>query len=85
MKFDKICVNSDTGHISGTGNNLVIVTRAQWEDYVSSKIRVGDKVKIEYAGTNGEVLCVGNRTVFIRLDDGHELSTAPEYITRIPQ
>ena len=83
---------SDSEKLLVTADNQLIrfepekvITRAQWDDYVSRKIRVGDKVKIEYAGTSGEVLCVGNRTVFIRLDDGHELSTAPEYITRIPQ
>lgn len=84
VKFEKICVNSDTGHLSGTGNDLVIVTRKQWGDYVSRKIRVGDKVKTR-RGNEVEVLFLTSDNAAVRYNSGAENMLPLGSLTRIPQ
>jgi len=80
----QICVNAETGYIDARGDNLVIITRAQWDDYVSRKIRVGDRVKTP-AGNEVEVLFVTDKTALIRYPKGDETSIALENLTRISQ
>lgn len=62
-----------------------IITRKMWDDYVSRKIRVGDKVRTE-DGFVAEVLFMTEKSGFIRYDeDGMEASHPLRYLTRVSE
>ena len=84
VKADKICINLKTGLLAGQGDNLVIITRAQWDDYVSRKIRVGDKAKT-LRGTVVRVLFVTHKTALVEYEDGTETSFDLTSLTRLSQ
>ena len=81
---DKICVNLKTGYLSANGDDLVIITRKQWDDYISRKIRVGDKVKSS-SGVVATVLYVGDKKAFVRTPDDIELTLRLERLTRVSE
>lgn len=80
---NQVCMGSD-GKLKTSGNDLMVITRAQWDDYVSRKIRVGDKVKT-HSCSEVEVLFVTDKTALVRYPKGAETSIALENLTRIPQ
>lgn len=82
---DKICVDLNSGYLSPNGDNLVIITRKQWDDYISRKIRVGDKVTVSQGSTVHEVLFIGKDTAFLRAESGFEGAALLNILTRIPQ
>ena len=82
---DKICVNLKTGYLSANGDDLVIITRKQWDDYISRKIRVGDKVTVSMGDTIHEVLFIGKDTAFLRAESGFEAAAALNILTRVSE
>lgn len=81
---DKICVNLKTGYLSANGDDLVIITRKMWDEYVSRKIRVGDKVKTQ-SGAVVTVLHIGEKSAFVRYGTGDELAVSLNRITRVSE
>ena len=82
--YDKICVSPESGYKASKGSDLVIITRAQWDDYISRKIRVGDK-----AMTPGEaevqVIFVTDKSALVRYVEGDEMLLPLHALTRLPQ
>ena len=83
-KSDNFCMKLSDGTGSWDADDIVIITRAQWDDYFSRKIRVGDKVKTP-AGNEVEVLFVTDKTALVRYPKGAETSMALEKLTRLSQ
>lgn len=81
---DKICVNLKTGYLSANGDDLVIITRKMWDDYISRKIRVGDKVKTQ-SGAVVTVLHIGEKNAFVRYNNGAELAVSLNRLTRVSE
>ena len=61
-----------------------IITRKMWDEYVSRKIRVGDKVKTP-SGELVTVLHIGERNAFVRYGTGDELSLSLGVLTRVSE
>ena len=61
-----------------------LITHAQWDDYVSRKIRVGDKAET-YGGKTVDVLFIGDVKAFVRHATGNEFSIPLNRLTRISQ
>lgn len=72
------------GYLTGTGDSLIIITRKKWDDYVSRKIRVGDKVKTQ-SGAVVTVLHIGEKSAFVRYGTGDELAVPLNRITRVSE
>lgn len=81
---DKICVNLKTGYLSANGDDLVIITRKMWDEYISRKIRVGDKVKTK-SGSLVTVLHVGEKNAFVRYETGDESALPLNRLTRVSE
>ena len=81
---EQACFSLD-GRVSANGDNLVIITRAQWDDYVSRKIRVGDKVVVGKGTAPHDVIFIGQESAFLRTESGMEVSASLNILTRIPQ
>ena len=82
---DKICVNLKTGYLSANGDDLIIITRKMWDDYVSRKIRVGDKVTIGSRSSVVTVLHIGEKNAFVRYNNGAELAVSLNRLTRVSE
>lgn len=80
---EQACFSLD-GRISANGDNLVIISRKQWDDYVNRKIRVGDKVKTDRNNVV-TVLFIGEKTAFVKFQSGAEIAINLNRLTRIPQ
>ena len=80
---EKLLVTADNQLIRFEPEKLI--TRAQWDDYVSRKIRVGDKVLAGKGTTVHEVLFIGENTCFTRNEHGFEGAILTSRLTRIPQ
>lgn len=61
-----------------------IITRKMWDEYVSRKIRVGDKVKTK-SGSLVTVLHVGEKNAFVRYETGDESAPPLNRITRVSE
>ena len=83
LEGEQACFSLD-GRISANGDNLVIITRKMWDDYVSRKIRVGDKVKTP-SGAIVTVLHIGEEKAFVRHMGGEELALSLNRITRVSE
>lgn len=62
-----------------------LITRAQWDDYVSRKIRVGDRVLVSKGTVPYKVVFIGEHRAFLRTDSGFESSAKLNLLTRISQ
>lgn len=72
------------GCLTFTGDDLIIITRKMWDDYVSRKIRVGDKVKTPSGGVV-TVLHIGEKSAFVRYNSGAELALSLNRLTRVSE
>lgn len=72
------------GYATGTGDSLIIITRKMWDEYVSRKIRVGDKVKTP-SGAIVTVLHIGEKNAFVRYNNGAELAASLNRLTRVSE
>ena len=80
---EKLLVTADNQLIRFEPEKLI--TRAQWDDYVSRKIRVGDKVLVSKGTVSHEVVFIGEKSAFLRTETGLEFSARLNSLTRIPQ
>lgn len=61
-----------------------IITRKMWDEYVSRKIRVGDKVKTP-SGVIVTVLHVGEKNAFVRYETGDESALPLNRLNRVSE
>jgi hypothetical protein len=62
-----------------------IITRKMWDEYVSRKIRVGDKVTVGSRSSVVTVLHIGEKNAFVRYNNGAELAASLNRLTRVSE